>query len=405
MAYRLLSIFLWPLFLLYTAKIAFRDQSLRYFLQRLGFSYPQQKNSHIWVHCASVGEVNTVIPLLQKRLTQSPQTSFVITTSTHTGALTVKRHNIARTRHCYLPIESAFAIKRFLKAWKIQQCLIMETEIWPLLYSTTHKQHINITLINARLSHRTLNAHPWVKQRYLESLKKVNKILCKSDQERDNFKQLGATDTQLFVCGNLKFTATENEQHRVQTIELGDRNYYLAASTHNNEEQQLAELWQKLNTDKLLVIVPRHPNRSEQIQKQLDKLKIDYAVRSKQQKVTHSTRIYLADTLGELTDFMLSAELVFMGGSLIPHGGQNLLEAARLGKAIICGPHMFNFKDEVELLLEYKGCIQLENINALQTTLNTLLNRPEEIKHMGDNALAALNRQSNILDKYIEHLT
>jgi len=404
MTYRLLTVFLWPLLLLYTLKISFRDKSLRYFLQRMGFSYPQQKNTHIWLHCASVGEVNTLMPLLQKILKQYPQKQFVISTNTTTGAQTIERHHLERTQHCYLPIESAFAIRRFLKAWKIQHCLIMETEIWPLLYSSTHKHNVNITLLNARLSHRTLNAPSWIKQQYLESLKKVNKILCKSAQELNNFKTLGATDKQLFVCGNLKLTTTESKPRNIQTINLNNRHYCLAASTHNNEEQQLAELWQKLNTDKLLVIVPRHPNRSEQIQKQLNILNVEYAVRSKQQNVNQNTQIYLADTLGELTHFMLDAELIFMGGSLIPHGGQNLLEAARLGKAIVCGPHMFNFKDEVELLLEHRGCIQVENLSALETSLSTLLNQPEQCNLMGKNALSALTQQTRILDKYLEQI-
>ncbi|VAW65036.1 3-deoxy-D-manno-octulosonic acid transferase [hydrothermal vent metagenome] len=421
MGYFFLSIVLWPIFFLYTGRIALRDKSLRYFLQRLGQAYPRQSERHIWIHCASVGEVNTLMPLLHKLLEQFPQSQFVITTTTTTGAQTLARHNPERTQHCYLPVESFFSINRFLYAWQVQQCLIMETEIWPLLYRCCARQHIDITLINARLSHRTLNTHQWVKKLYRESLKKVSKILCKSAQEVNHFKSLGATDKQLFMCGNLKFTSTENTHDLLQPINLNNRNYCVAASTHDNEEQQLAQLWckrhaghpqkpeaqpgpQKPASHELLVIVPRHPQRSEKIQKQLKRLNMSYAVRSKHQPINTTTLIYLADTLGELAGFIAAADIVFIGGSLIEHGGQNILEAARAGKAIICGPHMFNFKDEVELLLAHQACIQVKDINVLAHTFSDLLEHPEQRKILGENARAALEQQDDILEKYVSQL-
>ncbi len=399
MSYLFLTILLWPVFFLYTVKIAFRDKSLRYLLQRLGHAYPQQSEQHIWIHCASVGEVNTLMPLLHRLLEQFPQSRFVITTNTTTGAQTVARHKPERTQHCYLPVESFFAINRFLYAWQVQQCLIMETEIWPLLYSCCARQHVEITLINARLSYRTLNTREWMKKQYRESLKKVNRILCKSTQELNNFKTLGAKNKQLYVCGNLKFTTINNNSH-TPPINLGNRTYCVAASTHNDEERQLSQLWQRLNSEHLLVIVPRHPERSEQIQKQLNKLGIHYAVRSKQEKINHNTNIYLADTLGELTGFISAAQIVFMGGSLIPHGGQNLLEAAREGKAIICGPHMFNFQDEVELLLKHKGCVQVNDIVALEKTFCGLLNSPQQRETLGESARITLQQQTDIIEQY-----
>lgn len=399
MDYLFLTTLIWPIFFLYTVKVAIRDKSLRYLLQRLGHAYPQQSEGHIWIHCASVGEVNTLMPLLHKLLEQFPKSRFVITTNTTTGAQTVARHNPERTQHCYLPVESFFSINRFLYAWQVQQCLIMETEIWPLLYSCCARQHIEITLINARLSHRTLNAGKWLKKQYRESFKKVNRILCKSEQELNNFKTLGATNEQLYVCGNLKFTIADKSAH-TQPVNLSNRTYCVAASTHDDEERQLSQLWQKLNSEDLLVIVPRHPERSEKIQKQLNKLDIHYAVRSKQDNISHNTDVYLADTLGELTGFIAAAKIVFMGGSLIPHGGQNLLEAAREGRAIVCGPHMFNFQDEVDLLLEHNGCIQVNDIAALEKTFRDLLEFPKQREALGKNARTTLLQQADVLDQY-----
>jgi len=406
MSYRIVAFLLWPIFFLYTLKVALRDKSSRYLLQRLGFFYtttntPKTKNTY-WIHCASVGEVNTYMPLHRKLIKQLPDTNFIITTNTTTGARTVLNHACERTIHNYLPIESSFAIKRFLNFAAPDRCLIMETEIWPLLYKHCTQRNVSISIINGRLSHRTLEGNRWIKSVYKQSLQSVEKILCKSEQEVSNFEQLGATTEKLLNTGNLKFAHT-NEATTIQPIDLNSRRYFVAASTHNNEEQQLAQLWSELNTDSVLVIVPRHPNRSEQIQAQLSTLNIKFSVRSKQQSLDNDTNIYLADTLGELMGFMAGADCVFIGGSLIPHGGQNILEPARLGKNIVCGPHMFNFKDEVELLKANHGCIQISNISELKNTFSQLLDSPDE-QHMGENAKQVLNNQVNVIDLYVSVL-
>ncbi len=403
MSYRLLTILLWPVFFLYTLKISLRDKSSRYFFQRLGLSYPANTNKTIWIHCASVGEVNTYIPLHQKLLTHFPDTQFVISTNTVTGANTVTRHKLKRTQHCFLPIESNFAIKRFLNVWQPTQCLIMETEIWPLLYRLCHKKNISISIINARLSHRTLKTNNWVKSLYKTSLRYVTKILCKSIDEKNNFKLLGATDKQLIVAGNLKFSQIKST-HNPQAIQLNGRSYCVAASTHQDEETQLAKIWLALNPDSLLVIAPRHPNRSQHIQKQLTELGINFSVRSQHEAVTDNTQIYLADTLGELSQFMQGARFVFIGGSIIEHGGQNILEPCRLGKPTICGPHMFNFKEELEFLLENNACVQVKNITELSTVIANFFENPDSLNQMGKNALHALDKQSDILDNYLSQL-
>ncbi len=403
MAYHFLTIILWPVFFLYTLKIALRDKSSRYFFQRLGFSYAVQTSPTLWIHCASVGEVNTLLPLHQKLLTQYPLAHLIITTNTVTGAQTVARHKLERTQHCFLPIESTFAIKRFLNASQPTQCLVMETEIWPLLYKIVHDRNIPISIINARLSHRTLKTNSWIKSLYKTSLTYVDKILCKSETELNNFKKLGASNNQLAVAGNLKFTFMDNTTS-LTAINLDNRKYCVAASTHNNEEQQLALLWKKINIDLLLVIVPRHPNRSKVIQKQLDELNVNYAVRSKQDTLTDSTQIYLADTLGELTQFMQGSEWVFIGGSLIEHGGQNILEACRLGKPAICGPHMFNFKEELQLLLNNEACVQVKDISELEIIISNYITSPEKLINIGNNAKNILDEQSTILDTYISNL-
>ncbi len=405
MSYRLLTLLLWPLLFLYSAKIALRDKSLRYLQQRMGFNYRDLK-CDLWIHCASVGEVNTYLPLHKKLLAQYPEMQCLITTNTTTGAQTVQRHQLTHTRHCYLPIESGFAIRHFLNATQPQQCLIMETELWPLLYRHCAQRNISITLINARLSHKTLRANKWIKRLYRDTLRHVNKILCKSADEYQHYLQLGASESQLEVVGNLKFAITAHTDNQAVNLpdQLQQRGYCVAASTHHNEEQQLAQLWQQLDTPHLLVIVPRHPNRSAQIQKQLSELQINFAVRSKQQVIDASTQVYLADTLGELRQFIAGARCVFIGGSLIDHGGQNILEAASAGKAIICGPYMYNFSEELQLLLSHQACIQVNNIQQLQQVIQQLLTNKDQLEALQNNARQVMLQQADITGDYLARL-
>lgn len=416
--YRLLTYLLAPVFLFYTLRISFRDRSWRYCLQRLGFSYSlsinniaaEQYNKQqqpIWIHCASVGEINTYVLLHKQLVQQYPQHQFLITTNTTTGASNllsaIKRDATPRTLHSFLPIENNVCIAAFLNFWQPQRCLIMETEIWPLLYSHCQQRHIQIDILNARLSHRTLNGPGWIKKYYQQSLQSVKQILCKSEQERQHFLQLGANASQLVIAGNLKF-AHQDINTTDTDSRLIDRAYCLAASTHHNEEQLLADLWLQINTDRLLVIAPRHPNRSAQIQKQLRQLNVRYAVRSKQQIIEDDCQIYLADTLGELNRLMRDADFVYIGGSMIKHGGQNILEAARLGKASLCGPHMYNFKDEVDLLNQADGCIQVKNSHELKQMLIQLLTEADTCERIGQNAKRALQQKSEVLETYLSLL-
>lgn len=404
MIYRVITILLWPVFFLYTLKISLRYKSLTYFKQRLGFSFPDFVKSPIWIHCASVGEVNTFLPLLELLQINYPQQHFLITTNTPTGAFIVNKNKLLNTKHCYLPIDTYGSVSRFIKAIKPSIAIVMETELWPLLYQQCHSNHIPIAIINGRLSHKTLNTSNWIKQQYKASLNLVDKILVRNDQEKNNFIQLGASPEKLEVLGNLKFSLHISDSEN-QLDNFTSRPYILAASTHDNEELQLAQLWKKLQPDNhLLVIAPRHPERTRSILQQLAPLDLDIAVRSKQQTITSTTDIYLADTVGELVSFMRGADIVFMGGSLVPHGGQNLLEPAYLGKAIITGPHYFNFQSEVELLIANNGCLEVTTTEELGDNLLHLLGNKSQKESLEKNAAAVMQSATQVASRYFRRL-
>jgi len=404
MSYRLLTSLLFPVFVLYTLKLAIKFKSLIYLKQRMGFSYPTFNNQPIWIHCASVGEINTFMPLLERLINKLPQQMFVITTNTVTGASMLEKHSPMNTQHCYLPLENSAAINRFLNHTQPKLALIMETEIWPLLYRFINKKQIPLSIINARLSAKTIDTHNWIKKQYRHALKYVDFIFARSEQDLNLFKQLGGDVNKLLTAGNLKFSPISGSQPAI--IEnFTQREYVLAASTHDDEELQLAQLWKNNTTqDTLLVIAPRHPDRSDDILKQLTSLDLKIAVRSKGDSITQDTDIYLADTLGELSGFIQHAQIVFMGGSLIPHGGQNFLEAARLAKAIIVGPHMHNFQNEVALFRQHHACIQIQNISELGSAIQSLLIDSNTRSNLESCAKRLMDEQTGIAETYLKKL-
>jgi len=404
MNYRLLTFFLFPAFIIYTIKTAFKFKSLRYLKQRSGFSFPKFNTQPIWIHCASVGEVNTFIPLLELFITHLPQQKFLITTNTVTGAATFEKYQLANTQHCYLPIENNRAVKNFLNSTQPRLALIMETEIWPLLFKSINRKNIPLSIINGRLSNRTLNTSSWIKKHYHHTLQYVDTIFSRSKQDSQAYKELGGDTINTQLIGNLKFSQI-TQSKAVTLSNFTKREFILAASTHNDEEFQLAKLWKEIGLQKtLLVIVPRHPDRGLSILKQLEPLKLNIAMRSNGDAITKSTHIYLADTLGELSGFMRHAEIIFMGGSLIPHGGQNFLEAAQLGKPVIIGPHMHNFQNEVDLFKQQHACIQVNNIAALGTIIQSLLIDKNNRVSLGERAEKIINEQAGIAEIYMDEL-
>ena len=400
MAYRLLLIFFFPIIFIYTVKIAIRYRSLKYFMQRYGFAYPVVGDATIWVHCASVGEVNTAMPLIKLFLEHNPDQQFVVSTATPTGAKMVVNSKLNNVIHCYLPVDLYLCVRRFLRKVKPALAFIMETELWPELYHQCHKLDIPITIINGRLSRRTLNANNWLKKQYKSALGRVDHVLARSETDRQGFLVLGCDAQKIEVLGNLKF-ANSADLNVPDVSDFTRRHYILAASTHDNEEIQLAELWKDIDVaGRLLVIVPRHPERGKKIADELQASGLDVVLRSDQQPVTENTQIYIADTLGELTGFMANAEIVFMGGSLVKHGGQNILEPARLSRPIIVGPYFYNFQQEVDQFLDNQACIQVEDINQLATSITDLLNNKDLRDTLSSRAAQLMEQQHDIAEQY-----
>lgn len=395
---------LWALSLplaIFTVGQALRRGGWRYALQRLGWAHPHFTQRPIWLHAASVGEVIAALPLLERLQARDLTTPILLTTTTPTGAAIAVARVPSRVTHAYLPIDWRGAVRRFVHRTQPRCALVMETELWPNLYRRCKTTDIPLVVVNGRLSARTLRAGTWMRSVYRTTLADVDAVLARSETDRNAFVELGAPMARVSVVGNIKFSVGANGKE-VSAIHLG-RRYLLAASTHHDEELQLAVLWRHLaHGEHLLVIAPRHPQRAKNILEQLAALQISVAVRSQGDAVTAQTEVYLADTLGELPALISGADLVFMGGSLVHVGGHNILEPARAGKAILFGPYMRNFADESRALLEADAAVQVRDVAALGEHITRLLNDPQQCDELGKRARVLLLANANIADRYVE---
>ena len=395
---------LWALALPLTVFIAgqaLRRGGWRYARQRLGWAYPRLTQRPLWLHAASVGEVIAAQALIERLRARYPDAMLLVTTATATGAAIAAARLPSGVMHAYLPIDWPGAVRRFLRATQPHCALIMETEVWPNLYHRCKTAGIPLVIINGRLSARTLRTGSWMRSVYRATLAQVDAVLARSETDRAAFVELGAPAQRVTVVGNIKFSASAAGQDIVPTN--FSRPYLLAASTHHDEELQLARLWQNLAPEKhLLVIAPRHPQRAKKILEQLATLQLNVAMRSRGDPVTAQTDVYLADTLGELSALISGAAMVFMGGSLVPVGGHNILEPARAGKAMIFGPYMRNFADEARALLAADAAVQVRDIAELGGHITGLLKNTQRRDELGEHAQTLLRNSADIADRYLD---
>lgn len=384
---------------LYTLWQALRERETGYLWQRIGFYRKPVRRRVLWLHAASVGEVNAVLPLIKQLQENQPEQPLLLTTTTPSGARAARSKLPGGVEHAYFPIDWAGSVRRFLNTYRPRCALVMETELWPNLYHECFRRDIPLLIINGRLSARTAKAKPWLRRLYGFCLQRVTAVLTRSEQDRASFITLGAPRERCEVIGNIKFSSAPHTE-RVSPTELG-RPYLLAASTRNGEETLVAQAWHKAGAeDHLLVIAPRHPKRRDKILAALKGEKV--AVRSRGETPDAQTDIYLADTFGELPGLIAGAELVFMGGSLVPRGGQNILEAAALGKAPLFGPYMDNFRTESEILLAEGGAMQVQGVGELAEAMRRLLQQTQERAAMGERASQAIEARRDMAARYRE---
>lgn len=403
--YQGILLFLFPVLVIYTIFQSIKFKNLDYCLQRLGMIHKPDKPVDIWLHAASMGEVNAALPLLNAIHRKYPEKRFLLTTTTPTGAQLVKQKALSNVIHQFLPIDYWFMIASLVNKFQPKCALVIETELWPNLFRYCASKNIPVCTVNGRLSRKTMETGGWIRDLYKTTLQFSSKVLTRSDNDSKAYIALGAVPEIVSTVGNIKFSAnlsTPKEKRSTPGYK-----YILAASTRPNEELIIAKAWQQVKPagcSHLLVFAPRHPQRTNEIIKQLEPLNLSIAMHSRKDVVTDSTDIYLVDTLGELVDFMADADAVFVGGSLVPIGGHNILEPAALGKIVLFGPHMENFASEAEQLLNCNAALQVEDSQQLAEKLADIIINPGKYSELGSNAKRLIERNKDTADRYVTEL-
>jgi len=335
--------------------------------ERLGFIQAKFQQGGIVVHAASVGEVIALKPFIEQLLLEEPNLPITLTTFTPTGSAQVQKIFAQRVQHCYLPLDVFPCTWLFLNKLKPKALILMETELWPNLITQCHQQGIKLQLINGRLSDKSMKSYRKLDWLVKPCLQRFDSILSQSEDNQQNFLDLGATQEVCQVSGNLKFDmkinpeVLEHQQLLSRNID-DDRKVWLVASTHPGDEQIILNCFTILkqqHNDLLLILVPRHPERFDSVYQLCQQHSMKTVKRSSKSVVTRQDDIWLIDTLGELLASCGLADVVTMGGSFSDIGGHNPLEPALFKKAIVVGHDMANFKNVMTQLHSQQGIEQL----------------------------------------------
>ena len=372
-------------------------------------SAPRPPGPLVWLHGASVGEALAILPLLGALLAARPGLEALVTTGTVTSARLMAERLPLRARHQFAPVDRAAAWRSFLDHWRPQLALLVESELWPNLIVESRRRGVPMALINGRMSARSARRWRRLPGVAHELLAGFDLCLAQSAADRDRLSGLGAPKVR--AIGNLKASAPPLPAPGAALTELvnalAGRPLWLAASTHPGEDRALLDAHRRLvalRPELLTIVVPRHPERGAALAAWLAEREVAVALRSRREPPGPGCVVYVADTLGELGLFYRVAPIAFVGKSLVPEGGQNPLEAARLGCAVLFGPHMGNFEELAASLLRAGGARRVADAAELAAAVALLLDDPAARADMASRARAAAARAAGALDETLAAL-
>jgi len=376
--------------------------------ERLGY-VPAANEPVLWIHAVSVGEVRAAAILLPALRQQFPGMPVVMTTTTATGARQVRELLGEAVRHVYLPLDLPGAARRFLDRIRPRLGLVMETEIWPNLYRECARRRIPLVIASARLSERSVRRYrPW--RRLLRSALADNvTVAAQTPLDAERYAGIGVDRARTHVAGNVKFDLVipdrmREEGRRLRGMLGESRSVWVAGSTREHEEEQVLDAHERVRAalpDALLVLVPRHPQRFAAVRSLLERRNIAHVTRSSGSPVTPQTAVLLVDTLGELLSFYAAADLAFVGGTLVPVGGHNLLEPAGLGLPVLTGPHVFNAPDVARLLLAAGAALEVHSAKDLGDQVTRLLRDPAERTTRGRAGIAVIGANGGAVERVV----
>ncbi|MCH8262631.1 MAG: lipid IV(A) 3-deoxy-D-manno-octulosonic acid transferase [Proteobacteria bacterium] len=382
-AYSIVLYLLAPLVVFRLFWLGFRNPDYRSrWTERFGF--PDKIISHdkmIWLHAVSVGEVQAARPLVNALLEEYPDFRILITTMTPTGADCVRQYFADTVEHFYLPYDLPMSVKRFLSIIDPIILIVMETELWPNLFHYCQENNVPVVVVNARMSERSAKAYRRLSSLTQSTLKNISLIIAQGQKDAERLIALGADREKVKVTGNLKFDI--NFPHSVSEQAQAIRRYlsvnrpvWIAASTHEGEERIILDSFAKILEKQsrcLLVIVPRHPERSPGIKTLCNRRNLKVLCKTENAVCDERIQVFILDTLGELPMYYAAADVAFVGGSFTEIGGHNMLEPASLGVPVIMGPHVFNFQEISQLLLDERAAWKVSCADELSSRVCGLL--------------------------------
>ncbi len=377
--------------------------------ERFGFFQAPGFSGSLWVHAVSVGEVNAAEPLIKALQRDYPNAPIVITTVTPTGMQRVRQLFGDSVFHVYLPYDLPFSVGRFLKRIRPRLALIVETEIWPNLYFACRHRGIPLMIVNARLSERSMRGYRPMRGLARSALRCVSKIAAQSRTDAARYRLLGADPQKVVVSGNMKFDMPipdgAVEAGAVMREHWGPRRpVWMAASTHEGEELAVLDAHLKVLKrlpDALLLLAPRHPERFRLVENAVRSLGFNVATRSGDQVPSPSSQVFVIDAMGQLMPFFAASDVAFVGGSLVPIGGHNVLEPAALSVPVLVGPHTFNFEGITGSLIQQGGADRVDNIEQLGPSVLELLLDSGRRDRMGQAAQQVFERERGAVGRIV----
>ncbi len=369
----------------------------------------------VWIHAVSVGEAIAAKPLIEMLLAIHGDKRIMVSTTTPTGSDTIKRLFKERVIHHYFPYDIPFLVKRYLRILKPEIMVCMETEIWPNLWHRCHQQNIPIILANARLSTRSTHRYQRFQKFISSVLNCASLIACRNEQDAKNFKGLLGADSKanlVKVVGDIKsdiqVSDIDREKGENYKKQWGfSRPVMVAASTHDGEDSLVLDIYTTLKStihNLLLVIVPRHPERFTEVAMLIQSRGFHSQRRSTLEPFTEEVEVVLGDSMGEMMSWYVAADIVFMGGSLVPTGGHNPLEPLACAVPVISGPHIFNFKNTFEVLEARQAAFISQDIDNLTDKALNLLTNEGLSKQAGEKGLAVINKNRGATQRLVDEI-
>ena len=393
-----------------------KDRSYwRNFGERFGFG-PRLDTDGVWIHTVSVGEVQAAAPLVASLREHYPDLPLVLTTFTPTGAARARALFKKGVRVRYVPFDLPGSVRRFFNRVHPRLAVIFETELWPNMYHQCGRRRIPLVLASARLSEKSLGRYRKLGGLFRDALSQGVVVAAQTPADADRFREIGADPQKAHVTGNIKFDFavppnTSAHGQQLRKLYAQGRPVWVAGSTHRGEEEAALEAHKLVRGPHprcLLVIVPRHPNRFDDVARVIESAGIRYVRRSRVVPDAEgivrgmgTADVLLVDTLGELLDFYAAADVAFVGGSLVPVGGHNLLEPAALGLPILTGPHNFNSEEVARLLISRGAAEVVTDARSLGTRVAALLADPAERSRIGAVGQASIDSNRGALAKLL----